>query len=654
MPVLRDASLVTRTARLCHRRGGEQAGPEVIRFLGYWAPQADEDGYLPELPERARLGRYQRRTGLGSSSFYGDQAATVAGGWMERVQAPGGRGRMTTRYRLRLVPQMVPADPPPGLTRDLVAGWEQECARRADDLARHSVLLRPGSSMLVDADGVARPRARELDGAVVHRMPKRARQELAHVRRTGRLHRRVMGREKARARSVPAARRPPLPPGEFGPHWTRFDPSEVSAAPLPESGPEWFGNVQVEAAFSNDRLETYSLYKKVGPVIPAVDLETSLCSSTGNYPTPPGIRHPGHARARGAKTWKDEKGRGKGPRASSGAGHAPVSPAAIALLGEVMGMWIAELGPTRVLWVPDAYDLAHVVPGPPIYGIDHGSALRLARLIASAQERTTTQEIMNAARAAGTDSAVEPVRAFARRLRRICRDIDRAQYRPTPIPAALDLAEWLIGEVPQFRPVPVDMVAHVFQPLAQAGWTREDLAYWLGLRPLPTWYIQATSGSRMLDPWQLPAQVEHPLALLTHRCSGLPWQGFVPVAEARGRADEQARARTRQWTDQDERAHQDAWEAEQRARQAAALPTPLPEPSIWDEALNSLGRRPVPGPAGPVPCAPGAAPAPAVLELVQVPPAQAQAAAVRPLRESAMEKVARILRERGIAEPGTD
>jgi hypothetical protein len=571
VPVLREASLVTRTARLCHRRGGEQAGPEVIRYLNYWAPQADEDGYLPVLPERARLGRYRRRTGLGTSTFYADQASTVAGGWIERVQAPGGGG-YTTRYRLRLVPEMVPADPPPVLARDLADGWEQQCARLADDPARHTVLLRPGSLVLVDADGVERPRARQLDGAVVHPTPPRLAKELLHTRRTGQVHRRVKGRLKALQRAADAARQPVLPAGEVGPGLTRFEPTDYPVRPLPESGPDWFMNAQVETGSGDDRLETCTLYMKEGSEDPGLDLETTFCSWPETGPTPPGVRHPGHAHARG-KTWRGEKGRGKGPRASSGKGCAPVSPSAIALLGEVMGMWIAEFGSTRVLWVPDAYDLAHVVPGPPVYGIDRGPALRLARLVESALERTTEQEVLSAARAAGASTAVEPVRTWARRLRRICRDLDRAAYRPQSTPAARELAEWLTSEVRQFRPVPADVAATVLQPLAAAGWTRDDLVYWLGIRPLPAWYIQATSGDRTLDPWQLPAHLENPLGLLTHRCSGLEWRGFDLVADVRRRAADQARTRTKQWSAEDEHAQREAW----KARQARTCGNDVPE-----------------------------------------------------------------------------
>jgi hypothetical protein len=104
--------------------------------------------------------------------------------------------------------------------------------------------------------------------------------------------------------------------------------------------------------------------------------------------------------------------------------------------------------------------------------------------------------------------------------------------------AARYLAEWLVRDVPQFRTAPVGLVTNLLKPLAAAGWTCDDLAYWLGLRPLPAWYIAETSGHRTWDPWPLPApaKVERPFGLLAHRCAGPAWKGFEPPSAVRRRA----------------------------------------------------------------------------------------------------------------------
>lgn len=140
--------------------------------------------------------------------------------------------------------------------------------------------------------------------------------------------------------------------------------------------------------------------------------------------------------------------------------------------------------------------------------------------------------------------------------------------------AASDLAQWLVSTVVQFRSVPVRLAEALLRPLSVAGWTRDDLAYWLGLKTLPAWYIEHTTGHRSLDPWPLPAavNVRRPFGLLAHRCSGVIWRGFELPSVVRRRAHETSLARAEQiMTEADRRLSEEVIADVARARSRATL-----------------------------------------------------------------------------------
>lgn len=175
---------------------------------------------------------------------------------------------------------------------------------------------------------------------------------------------------------------------------------------------------------------------------------------------------------------------------------------------------------------------------------------------------------------------------------------------------ARDLAQWLVSEVAQFRGLPVGLVANLLTPLAAAGWTRDDLAYWLGLRPLPAWYIAHTTGHRTLDPWPLPApgRVQRPYGLLAHRCGGLAWRGFEPTAAVRSRAHAASVARTAELpTDAERQRQAEADAAAERERLAAELRerldqrVPVPAPRSGVIPRPAFVPEPVATPAQPGP-----------------------------------------------------
>jgi hypothetical protein len=160
---------------------------------------------------------------------------------------------------------------------------------------------------------------------------------------------------------------------------------------------------------------------------------------------------------------------------------------------------------------------------------------------------------------------------------------------------ARDLAEWLVGSVAQFKTAPTGLVENLLKPLAAAGWTRDDLACWLGLRPVPAWYVAATTGLRGLDPWPLPApeRVERPFGLLAHRCSGLAWRGWEPIAAVRRRAHARAVQRNAELlTDADRQLGQTL---------ADAPPQPAPELPEHTYVRVPAPRRGVPQPRAFIP-----------------------------------------------------
>lgn len=159
--------------------------------------------------------------------------------------------------------------------------------------------------------------------------------------------------------------------------------------------------------------------------------------------------------------------------------------------------------------------------------------------------------------------------------------------------AARDLARWLKDTVVQFRDVPVGLAGALLYPLVVAGWTRDDLAYWLGLKPLPAWYIKHTTGQRVFDPWPLPAagKVERAFGLLAHRCAGLAWQGFELPSAVHRRAFAASVAHVKELMTADDRrlAEESAAELAQRRGQAAAGE---PEPAAAAGASPSESARP--------------------------------------------------------------
>jgi len=120
-----------------------------------------------------------------------------------------------------------------------------------------------------------------------------------------------------------------------------------------------------------------------------------------------------------------------------------------------------------------------------------------------------------------------------------CARTDKAAATRT----ARDLAVWLTTEVNGLSHVPVGWLANVLRPHAAAGWTRDDLATWLGLRPVPRWYTDTTGTYRGWLPWRLPARITRPCGLLAHRLRGLSgWRAWEPLADVRARAAAASRA----------------------------------------------------------------------------------------------------------------
>jgi hypothetical protein len=106
----------------------------------------------------------------------------------------------------------------------------------------------------------------------------------------------------------------------------------------------------------------------------------------------------------------------------------------------------------------------------------------------------------------------------------------------------LMIAKKLAAEVPQFRGLKVELAAWVLYPLVKAGWTYEDVRWWLRLDRLPRWYREAVGPEQLYayaDPHRgrLPEShhVQNPFGLLAFRCSGRRWQEWEPVTTVRRR-----------------------------------------------------------------------------------------------------------------------
>jgi hypothetical protein len=105
------------------------------------------------------------------------------------------------------------------------------------------------------------------------------------------------------------------------------------------------------------------------------------------------------------------------------------------------------------------------------------------------------------------------------------------------------IAKKLAAEVPQFRGLKVELAAWVLYPLVKAGWTYEDVRWWLRLDRLPRWYREAVGPERLYayaDPHRgrlpEPHRVQNPFGLLAFRCSsGRRWQEWEPVTKVRRR-----------------------------------------------------------------------------------------------------------------------
>lgn len=107
----------------------------------------------------------------------------------------------------------------------------------------------------------------------------------------------------------------------------------------------------------------------------------------------------------------------------------------------------------------------------------------------------------------------------------------------------LMIAKKLASEVPQFRGLKVELAAWVLYPLVKAGWTYEDVRWWLRLDRLPRWYREAVGPEHLYayaDPHRgrlpEPHHVDNPFGLLAFRCSsGRRWQEWEPVTKVRRR-----------------------------------------------------------------------------------------------------------------------